>query len=100
MKSGCLAYLEWVKSPCWEAARQGITTEHHVIDNKRGRRSTLDVIFRDDSGRVLLHWWPGNGTVKVGGVRHFAATPEAALELAIRQHLGVRDRNGGSVTGA
>ena len=96
MRPGCVAFLEWIATANWRAARRGINIEFSVV-SARGKK-TLHVMFKDQRGRMLAQYWPGNGTVKLGaniatGSQSKAATPDEVLELAIQAaELRLRQR--------
>ena len=69
------------------AELHGIAVDHRVIESGRQGRQTLHIMFDADERR-LVDYWPGTGSVRLGGPmgdKATAADLDEALELARRE---------------
>jgi hypothetical protein len=72
------------------AGGRGMTLQANLV-RCNPHADTLHWIFREEGGRQVLHYWPGNGKVwsPATGDKGTAADPWAALEAASKAGSGV-----------
>lgn len=86
MKPSVVVALEGLDEVRDRARGEGIKIETKVIRNTRGRRDSVHVMFNTGKWR-LLDYWPGTGTVTVGGTNGRKTKVQSlddALNIAIQ----------------